>query len=58
MCESDSSSMNSFELERPAPPEDSDTGMESMSSADAQPATSSLLPPYSCMFYENEMGMV
>ncbi|GFV98775.1 rap1 GTPase-activating protein 1 [Trichonephila clavipes] len=35
MCESDSSSMNSLELERPVAPEDSDTGMESMSSADA-----------------------
>lgn len=58
MCESDSSSMNSFELERPAPPEDSDTGMESMSSSDAQPASSILPPPFSCMFYESEKGMV
>ncbi|GBM21784.1 Rap1 GTPase-activating protein 1 [Araneus ventricosus] len=51
MCESDSSSMNSFELERPAAPEDS--GMESMSSADA-PLTASLHPAYSHLFYENE----
>ncbi|KAF8790816.1 Rap1 GTPase-activating protein 1 like protein [Argiope bruennichi] len=48
MCESDSSSMNSFELERPA-----DSGMESMSSADA-PLTASLHPPYSHLFYEND----
>ncbi|GIY59226.1 rap1 GTPase-activating protein 1 [Caerostris darwini] len=55
MCESDSSSMNSLELERPAAPDDSDTGMESMSSADAPLlSTTSLHPHYSHLFYEHE----
>ncbi|XP_054709385.1 rap1 GTPase-activating protein 1-like [Uloborus diversus] len=55
-CESDSSSMNSFELERPIAPEDSDTGMESMSSTDALPLPCSALiqPCSSYIFPENE----
>ncbi|GFT00939.1 rap1 GTPase-activating protein 1 [Nephila pilipes] len=55
MCESDSSSMNSLELERPVAPDDSDTGMESMSSADAPLLSSNNLhAPYPHLFYENE----
>ncbi|GIY78704.1 rap1 GTPase-activating protein 1 [Caerostris extrusa] len=55
MCESDSSSMNSLELERPVAPDDSDTGMESMSSADAPLlSATSLHPHYSHLFYDNE----